>query len=153
MSRFDLISSFVFLSFSILVTLLSLRLSTGTFGNPGPGLFPTITGILLTMTSGILFVQSYLRFRSKKKEILGADKRLWHVKPAATVIIMFVYAVTIDRLGFITTSLILLFFLYKVIGDLSVKVSLSGSILTTAITYLLFKVWLNVQLPTGPFGV
>ena len=154
MRKNDLISSLAFLICGISITLFSLlRISTGTFGNPGSGLFPLITGILLTIIAGIVFITSFRQSNAAANEPPGADMRLGHIKPAATVIIMFLYAITIDWVGFITASLILLFFLYKAIGNLSVKVSIGGSVLTTVIAYLIFKVWLNVQLPTGPLGV
>lgn len=153
MRKKDLTSSLLFLICGVSVTLFSFRINTGSFSDPGPGLFPIITGMLLTIIAGIVFVKSFLESDAEVKEPPGTDKRLWYVKPAATVMTMFLYAITIDWLGFITASLILLFFLYKVIGNLSIKVSMAGSILTAVIAYLIFKVWLSVQLPVGPLGV
>jgi len=69
------------------------------------------------------------------------------------MVIMLLYAISIDWLGFLTVTLLVLFTLFKAIGELSIKVSLGGAILTAAVAYLLFKVWLNVQLPVGPLGV
>jgi hypothetical protein len=103
--------------------------------------------------SGGMFIKSTCSPPSVAREPLGGDKRLWHNKSVATVVIMFLYAITIDWLGFLTVTLVILFILYKAVGHLSLKVSLGGAILTAAIAYLLFKVWLNVQLPVGPLGV
>jgi len=153
MRRYDLISSLVFLVCGVFITVISLRIHIGTFRDPGPGLFPLITGILMGIISGGMFIKSHLQSASARQESLGEDKRLWHNKCVATVVIMLLYAITIDWLGFLTVTLLILFFLYKAVGDLSLKVSLGGAILTAAIAYLLFKVWLNVQLPVGPLGV
>jgi putative tricarboxylic transport membrane protein len=153
MRRYDLISSLVFLVCGIVITVSSLRIHVGTFGNPGPGLFPLITGILMGIISGGMFIKSYLKSTSAGQEPLGEDKRLWHNKCVATVVIMLLYAITIDWLGFLTVTLLVLFVLYKAVGGLSLKTSLGGAIATAAIAYLLFKVWLNVQLPVGPLGV
>jgi len=153
MRRYDMISSLVFLACGVFITVSSLRIHIGTFEDPGPGLFPLITGILMGIISGGMFIKSCLQSTSAGQEPLGADKRLWHNKSVATVVIMFLYALTVDWLGFLTVTLLILFILYKAIGGLSLKVSLGGAILTAAIAYILFKVWLNVQLPVGPLGV
>jgi hypothetical protein len=153
MRRYDQISSLVFLVCGVFITVSSLRIHIGTIGDPGPGLFPLITGILMGVISGGMFIKSYLQSSSAGQEPLGADKRIWHNKSVATVVIMFLYAIAIDWLGFLTVTLAGLFVLYKAVGNLSLKVSLGGAILTAAIAYLLFKVWLNVQLPAGPLGV
>jgi putative tricarboxylic transport membrane protein len=153
MRRYHLISSLVFLVCGVFITVSSLRIHVGTFRDPGAGLFPLITGILMGIISGGMFIKSYLQSISAGQEPLGKDKRLWHNKSVAAVVIMLLYAITIDWLGFLTVTFLILFILYKAVGNLSLKVSLGGAILTAAIAYLLFKLWLNVQLPVGPLGV
>jgi putative tricarboxylic transport membrane protein len=151
--RDDLISSLVFLVFGVIATFASLRINTGTLRDPGPGLFPLITGILIGIAAGGMFVKYYLQSHPAVQPPPGARGKLWHNKPAATVAIMLLYALTIEWLGFLTVTLLLLFVLFKAVGSLSLKASLGGAILTAAIAYLLFKVALNVQLPVGPLGV
>lgn len=153
MRRYDLISSLVFLVCGVFIAISALRIHIGTIGDPGPGLFPLITGILMGVIAGGMFIKSYLQSASAGQEPLGADKKLWHNKSVTTVVIMFLYAIAIDWLGFLTVTLVGLFILYKAVGNLSLKVSLGGAIVTAVIAYLLFKVWLNVQLPAGPLGV
>ncbi|MBI5605703.1 MAG: tripartite tricarboxylate transporter TctB family protein [Deltaproteobacteria bacterium] len=153
MRRYDLISSLVFLGCGVFITGVSLRIHVGTFGDPGPGLFPLITGILMGIISGGMFIKFLLMSTPAGREPLGKDKRLWHYKCVITVVIMFLYALTIDWLGFLPVTLLILFILYKAVGGLSLKISLGGAILTAAITYLLFKVWLKVQLPVGSLGI
>jgi putative tricarboxylic transport membrane protein len=153
MRRYNLISSFVFFVFGIFITIVSLRINTGAFRDPGPGLFPLITGILMALIAGGMFINTFLRSASAGQEPLGEDKWLWHNKCVATVALMLFYALAMDWLGFLTVTLVMLFVLYKAVGDLSLKASLVGAALTAAIAYLLFKVWLNVQFPMGPLGV
>jgi len=153
MRRYDMISSLVFLVCGVMITVISLRLHVGTFRDPGSGLFPLITGILMGIVAGGIFIRAHLRSISTGQKPLGEDKRLWHNKPAAAMMIMLLYAITIDWLGFLTVTLLILFILFKAVGKLSIKVSLGGAILTAAISYLLFRVWLNVQLPVGPLGI
>ncbi len=153
MRRYDLISSLVFLVLGLVIAVSSLRINVGTFRDPGSGLFPLITGILMSIIAGGIFIKSFLQSISKGREPLGKDKRLWHNKSVATVVIMLLYAITIEWLGFLTVTLLILFVLFKAIGGLSARASLGGAVLTAAVAYLVFKVWLNVQLPVGPLGL
>ena len=153
MRRYDMISSLLFLVCGVLISVVSLRMPIGKLAHPGPGLFPLITGIVMGVVSGGMFIKSYQQSVSAARKPLGGEKRLWHNNPVAIVVITLLYAITIDWLGFLTVTLLMLFVLYKAIGDLSLRASLGGAILTATAAYLLFKVCLNVQLPVGPLGV
>jgi hypothetical protein len=136
----------------VLITIGSLRLHVGTFENPGMGLFPLLTGILLGLLSGGLFIRCLLKRPSEREEPFWGRERQWW-KVISTVLVMVLYAVTMDRLGFLFVTFLLLLFLFKAIGTLNWKISLAGAILTSSISHLLFKVLLNVQLPIGPWGI
>lgn len=136
----------------VLITIGSLRLHVGTFENPGLGLFPLLTGILLGLLSGGLFIRSLLESPAEGEEPFWGRERQWR-KVFSTVLAMVLYAVTMDRLGFLFVTFLLLFFLFKAIGALSWKGSLAGAILISSISHLLFKILLNVQLPVGPWGI
>jgi putative tricarboxylic transport membrane protein len=66
---------------------------------------------------------------------------------------LLLYCVALKPLGFVLTTLVLLVFLFRVIGGLSWKASIAGPIIITVCFYLLFQVWLEVQFPLGPFGM
>lgn len=153
MRRYDLISSLVLLACGVAIAAGSLPINVGTFRDPGPGLFPLITGILMCLIAGGAFAISWLRSGSAAREPPGADKRLWHNKSVATVVIMLLYAMAFEWLGFVADTFLVLLVLFKAIGGLNLRASLGGAILTTAIAYLVFKLWLNVQLPLGPLGL
>ncbi len=153
MRRYDLISSLVFLVLGVVIAVSSLRMNVGSFRDPGSGLFPLITGILMCVIAGGIFIKSCVQSLSAARNPLGKDKRLWHNKSVSTVVIMLLYAITIEWLGFLTVTLVILFVLFKMVGDLSARASLGGAVLAAAAAYLVFKVWLNVQLPVGPLGL
>jgi predicted membrane-bound spermidine synthase len=152
MRRYDLISSFVFLVLGIVIAWSALQTHVGTLKDPGTGLFPLITGILMGAIAAGIFIKSWVMSVIAGREPPGTDMRLWHNKSAATVAIMVLYAITIEWLGFLTVTLLFLFVLFKAIGGLSLRASVGGAVLTSAAAYLVFKVWLNVQLPVGPLG-
>jgi hypothetical protein len=69
----------------------------------------------MSIISGGMFVKFYLQSTPTGKETLGGDKRLWHNKSVAAVVIMLLYAIAIDWLGFLTVTLLTLFILYKIV--------------------------------------
>jgi putative tricarboxylic transport membrane protein len=152
MRTYDLISSLFLTICGILITIRSLRLHVGTFENPGLGLFPLLTGILLGLLSGVLFVACLLQRSTEREGSRSEPGRLWR-KVIPAVLLMLGYALTIDRLGFLSVTFLFLLFLFKAIGNEDMRFSLGGALLVSLVSYLLFKVFLNVQLPTGPLGL
>jgi hypothetical protein len=61
------------------------------------------------------------------------------------------YAFLIESLVFLLSTFVLLFFLFRFIGNQKWWVVLTGSSVVTLATHLLFRVALKVQLPRGPF--
>jgi hypothetical protein len=53
--------------------------------------------------------------------------------------------------GFLISTLVLLLFLFRFIGNLKWWVVFTGMLLVTLMTHVLFKVALKVQLPAGLF--
>jgi putative tricarboxylic transport membrane protein len=151
MRKNDLISSLFFSVCGLLITVGSLRMPIGRLGEPGPGFLPLIVGILLVLMSLTLFINS-LRLKMADQKVLGMDRKE-QFKVFTTTLSLIVYAVALRPLGFVLVTFILLVFLFRVIGELNWKVSITGPILTTLFFYLLFDVWLEVQFPLGPFGM
>jgi hypothetical protein len=122
----------------------------GRLGEPGPGLMPLIVGVLMGILSIISFISS-LKLKTLEKKTFWGDKRQWY-KVFTTSLALIIYALALNSLGFIFVTLCLMLFLFRVIGELNWKISLGGPILTTSFFYVLFKVWLEVPFPMGPFG-
>ena len=151
MRKYDLISGLFFSLCGLLITVGSLLMPIGTLGEPGPGLAPLCIGILLTIISIVFFIQS-LRIKISEKKTFGLTKKQRY-KVFTTGLSLIIFAFALRPLGFILVTLLLTLFLFKVIGELNWKVSVVGPILMTAFFYLLFNVWLEVQLPMMPIGM
>ena len=65
---------------------------------------------------------------------------------------VFLYALFMERLGFIPVTLILLLFLLGVIERKGITLSVFISVVVTAAAYLIFEVLLHSQLPKGFLG-
>jgi hypothetical protein len=44
-------------------------------------------------------------------------------------------------------------FLFRAVAAFDWRLTLGGAIASALLSYLLFKVWLQVQLPAGPWGL
>ncbi|MBP1724012.1 MAG: tripartite tricarboxylate transporter TctB family protein [Deltaproteobacteria bacterium] len=151
MRRYDLISSLFFLLCGLLIAASSLQMPIGRLGEPGPGFLPLFIGILMGILSAALLIRS-LSVGTSGKKAFWLDRKQWP-KVLATILALIVYGFALRPLGFSLVTLFLLVFLFKVIGEMNWSVSIAGPLLTTSFFYLLFKVWLEVQLPVGPLGI
>ncbi len=150
MPRKDLISSLFWIGSGGLIILGSLRLHLGTPQNPGPGFLPLLVGVLLLILSTALLIRS-LGGESEKvpARTPGAAN---HFKLIGTVVALFFFAFAFPHLGLLLTAIPLMIFLPRAIGELSWRASLLIGILTSSGMYILFKLWLGVQFPAGPWG-
>jgi putative tricarboxylic transport membrane protein len=151
MARRDRISSLVILSLSIFVCVESVRLPVGigTWNDPGPGFFPFAAGIIMAALSSGLYIKS---LRSKIPE-MGS----WYVKAKwkklfLILICLVGYAIFLEIIGFMLSTFILLFFLFRFVEDQRWIVAIGGSLAVALISYAIFARWLMLQLPKGFWG-
>ncbi len=153
MNRLDQVSSLVWLFVGILIILGShLSLKVGTVNDPGPGLFPFLAGILMAAFSLTIFLKTTFQKRSEEKDV----RILWAIphwkKVLYTVAVLFVYAILLERVGFLFMTLLLLIFLLRKIEPQKWKLVMGLSVLASVGAYLIFDRILQVQLPRGLFG-
>ena len=132
----------------------SIRLSLGGFSNPGPGFLPFLAGGLLGILGFALIWSNYLRGLKKDEEvtkILPKDNRKKLIIPFLTLLILFVYVLLIELLGFLFSTFIFLFFLFKLTQPQKWVIPLILSIMTVILSHLVFSVWLRCQFPKGIF--
>jgi len=65
---------------------------------------------------------------------------------------LFVYTLVLESAGFVAATFALLVFFFRALERQRWLVAVASSLVTALVTYLVFKVWLNVQLPAGPWG-
>jgi putative tricarboxylic transport membrane protein len=149
MRRNDLGSALFLLGFGLAAALQARRLAPGTLGRPGPGFFPFYLGVALSIVALALLLRAALGRSGMPAARPETGEPLERWKVVASLAALFVYAFVLEILGFVATTALLIFFLFRVIERQSWAVSVGGSILTAGFSYVLFKVWLGVQLPAG----
>jgi hypothetical protein len=147
----DRLSSLVWFLVGILIALWSLKYGFGSFAAPGVGFITFFAGAILGLLSMILFLSSF-----QERGIPNELRNLWAGRDVRRVvyvlILLVVYILILRAAGFLISTFILLFFLFRVKGTYGLFTNLTVSVLVTAGCYLLFQVWLQVQFPRGILG-
>ena len=112
---------------------------------PGSGFLPLWLGVCLLVLS-VIHVGSRLRAPA-----LAQRAGHWRKVVAVTLGLVVCVAV-IELLGFVVAVGAYLLFLLRGVEKEPWRTSLGVSVGTIAVLFLLFRVWLHVPLPKGPWG-
>ena len=129
-------------------------LAIGTVTRPAAGFFPLVTGAGLALIGGAVLV-STLRHPpgdSSTPDAPRATNRTGLFRATATLAALLLYAFALERAGFGVSTVVLILFLFRVIEPQPWPVALGGAVTAAAACHVLFRVWLGVRLPPGPFG-
>jgi len=147
----DQLSGLFWLAISIFVCVEAINSSIGTFQMPGPGFFPFWLGVALGIFSITLIVASILRKKDEEK-----IRSLWKGRRWVKLIFVFatlvVYAVFLPSLGYLVATFGLMILLLGAIERSRLWVKVMVAFATASVTYIVFDLWLEVQLPKGIFG-
>jgi len=147
MGRYHRVGGFFWLLCGIGIVVGALSVPRGTMRNPGPGFLPLCMGGLLSLLSGVLILKDLLKTSSKGKQF-WVDRKQWS-KVVSTLAAMVFYVWAMPTFGFLAATLVLMIFLFKFVGEMTWKSSLSGGLLVSVCAYLLFEITLKVQFPAG----
>lgn len=146
----DRLSGVVLLVFTALMAYFAWKLPLGTFQRPGPGFFPLFLAFVLGALALLLLVSSLIAMPVKKEEEVhphkGDLRKIFYILGS-----LLVYAFCFDKFGFLISTF-LFFLLLKPLVERPWGYVLGGSLLVTVISYLIFDILLQSQLPKGIFG-
>jgi putative tricarboxylic transport membrane protein len=146
------ISSLFLIVVSIIVCFGSVRLGIGEFQNPGPGLLPFYTSLLLFFLSLVILVKSLIVKDGGGDAIplvLQGNLR----KPASLIISLIGYVLSLNFLGYIISTSLLIFIMLFIFDSDPKKwwKFFIVSVIAANLSFLIFHKWLQVQLPIGLF--
>ncbi len=147
----DLVVAITWMILGILVMLGAYKLGIGSFLSPGPGMFPFFLGGILIGVSLPIFVYVLKDFRKQRKQEINIWQNVNFWKIAVIVIALLVYGIMLERLGFLLTAFLCLFFLFWTAGSKKLSRTLIFTIVTIILSYLLFVIALNVYMPSFPW--
>jgi putative tricarboxylic transport membrane protein len=151
MRRYDTWAAAVLFLVAILATLEARKLNLGEFGRPGPGFFPFYLALLFSIVSLALIFGS-LRVAADMQASAQATNRVRAEKVVVTLAGLIVYAFLLEWLGFLLATFLLMLFLFKAVDPLRWHAAIAASLMTSLLSYVVFKKWLQVLLPTGSLG-
>jgi len=136
----------VLLVFGLIALEEASRLRFGSLARPGPGFFPVVLAAGFSLACAVLLLA-----RARAADAAPVARLGWP-KIGATMAALCVYALVLESAGFVAATFALLLFFFKALERQRWLVALASSLVTALVTYLVFKVWLNVQLPAGLWG-
>jgi putative tricarboxylic transport membrane protein len=133
------------------VCFLAWRTHFGSFREPGPGFVPFFSGLLIGGI-GLVMILAVARATPSQSDTPGISffPKNWR-QLFFTMALLCGYTLLLDTLGYIITTLSMMWAFFYVSGGRRWVSSLFISSVIVASTYLVFDVWLRCQLPRGIF--
>jgi hypothetical protein len=140
----ELKSGFFFLGLSLLVIWESLRVELGSFMEPGSGFLTLGAGLAICTLSVVLICRGW-KVRETQKPF---SRRVLLV-----VASLFIYSLVLNLLGFVLATFFLVGSLFYLGQPRQWWWLIGISALVSALTYLIFGVFLHVYFPRGFLGI
>ena len=148
MRRRDLGAAAVLLGFGLFALTQARGLRFGSIAQPGPGFFPLCLAAAFSLVSLGLLIRALREPGAAAARAAGAEAG-GRLKVIGTLGGLLIYALVLEPLGFLLATFALLLFFFTALQRQRWFVALGGSAATALATYLVFKVWLGVNLPAG----
>jgi putative tricarboxylic transport membrane protein len=130
------------------------QLGLGRLRHPGPGFVFFLAAFLLIILGAIDLARTFLGKPKTEKEKEG--QHIWRDIRWQKVLLVLggvsVYTYFLNLAGFWVSTFLLMLFLYKVVEPTRWRIAIVCSLITIMLSYGIFKVWLDVQFPTGILG-
>ncbi len=149
----DLVGGLIWISIAIYMCIGSMGLDLGSLEKPGPGFIPFISAAILGFFGLQILFASFFRRYKEGEGVKGG--KLWEKGQMRniflTLLALFVYASLFEPIGFVITTFLFLFFLFKLTAPQKWLTPLVLAGTTVIVSYLVFSVWLMAQFPKGIF--
>ena len=131
----------------ILEILASYRLGLQTFTNPGPGLFPFVSGVLFCLLVLPICISS---LKELKKATAAQERPQGNLKKVGLITLFLVaYFLFLGLLGFLIVTFIFLFGLFCIERHQKWSFNLVFAAALVGAVYLLFHTLLGIEFPLG----
>jgi putative tricarboxylic transport membrane protein len=150
MRRFALYCNLFWILFSLITCVESYRLKLGAIQQPGPGFFPFSAGLVMLILSLAALFQSIKKKNYVEKTTRQESFRWWNI--VIILIAIIAYAFSLEKIGFLINTFLLICLLLKVVEPQSWKTAIIGGLITTIAANLFFNVIFRAQIPSGILG-
>ncbi len=150
--RYELGSGAVLLTLALYYMWEAQQLGIGAARTPAPGFFPLLLGAALAILALIFLTTVFLREKGGAL-MPGLWQGLRWQKTILILVSLTAYAFLLEPLGYLVATLLLMIYLFKGIEPQKWRGALFGAILSSGVTYVIFKTLLQIQLPRGLFNL
>lgn len=113
---------------------------------------PYVVTILIAVCAAVDLIQiGFKEKRRAEKESKTYFDRRGILRVFLSILAMAVYLLTVKMLGFVVATILLVAVIMLLMGSRNWKQILLVSVLLTLVVYVVFKLGLNLRLPTGLF--
>jgi putative tricarboxylic transport membrane protein len=151
MRSLDFISGMVFIALGVIFCAGGLKYNLTHLGGPGAGFFPFLFGFVLIGLSVALLVSSLTKFKKSFEIFFPQETSLRKILLAVGSLLGYIFL--LPYTGFLLITFLFIVFMFRAIEPANWTSTLVAAFLTTAISFLIFEIWLGVQLPRGLWRV
>ena len=151
MKRADVTIALILTGLAAFILLEAGKLSFGSMRVPRTAFFPVILATLLLMLSLILLGQA-LRGAPTGRGSERIEAEGWF-RIGATLVTLIGFALALERLGFLLSTLLLMVLLLRAIESLAWHKVFAVALATSLVAYALFGWLLGIPLPAGILGI
>jgi putative tricarboxylic transport membrane protein len=151
MKNRDLLSSIICMAFGGLFAVGALQLGLTRKGGPGPGFLPFFTGLALIFVSLFVLIPA-LGQREKTESSHFFPERDGFRKLLFVLFSLFTFGISMKYLGYLLTTFLFMFFVSRVMKPKGWRTNALLALVTAVVSYTLFAVLLEVNLPKGLLG-
>jgi putative tricarboxylic transport membrane protein len=145
----DFFQGLLWLFIGLVVVFLSSQYTIGTLSDPGPGALPFGLGLVFVLLSMILLFQSFrIKNRENEKHLPFGPRRL---KVFLIILFLGLIIVLLESLGYLLSIFLMISFSMLIMEPKRWLSALLLGVIASYSSYMLFDVWLKVQLPKGLF--
>ncbi|HSR14002.1 MAG TPA: tripartite tricarboxylate transporter TctB family protein [Thermodesulfobacteriota bacterium] len=144
----DQIGGLLFLFFGVSFFFLSIKLPAGKFTQPGPGIFPLLLSILLSIIGVLIFFSRKPAVQTDRGRGLA---EFW--RPVTIILLTLGYILLLDRAGYMATSFLYLFGLFFIVARFKILFSVAISGALAVASWYSFGQLLGILLPLGPWNL
>ncbi len=146
----DLTSSLVLLGIGLMFCIGSVKYGDVRARIPSAGFFPFVGGTIMMLLSAIHLLSHVRGKGDGGKDNFFPEKYSWK-RILLSITTLLAYGVFLNVFGFFLVTFLFMIVSLRFIEPLKWKIVFALSLLTSIFFYILFEVWLKVQLPHGIF--
>ncbi len=142
----------IWIFIGVIIGAWSYRTGLGTLNEPGVGSVAFVSGLFIMAVGALVTVFRRPEQQKVKAAPATAPTRFLEsarFKLTYTLALLLFYALFLNLLGYLVTTFVVLFGLFYNPSDRRWATPLAASFCSVAVTYLIFEVWLQSQLPRG----